>query len=181
MTVCETKLSVQNNLAMPNYVIKRKDRNRHGGGVIIICKSHLKHYELLAKTTNIEVNGIKLQDGSAIFSVYVPPNTKLNSNDRNNIFDSATSVIVLGNMNAKHRTWSCNANGNVLYDYTTTRPITVIDPMAPTTRPGNDKTRPTTIDLAIVKNNAKSLTIQVLDELNSDHLPCIMNHDIQQY
>ena len=41
MAICETKISEKINLSMQGYNIIRKDRNRHGGGVLLIIKNFL--------------------------------------------------------------------------------------------------------------------------------------------
>ena len=42
--ICETKLASTKKFKIPNYEIYRKDRNAHGGGVMILIKNRTKHY-----------------------------------------------------------------------------------------------------------------------------------------
>lgn len=82
----------------------------------------------------------------------------------------------MGDCNAKHRLWGCsraNRIGTTIAQFVQTRPITVLDPSTHTTRPYAKDVPNTTIDLTLAKNPNKTQTI-VLDELNSDHLPCIV-------
>lgn len=181
MAVCETKLNDSINLSMPGYTITRKDRNRQGGGVMIICKGDIKHHELTTQTTSFETIGIKLDNGQCIFSSYAPPQTTININDLNNIFKTSKDVIMMGDLNAKHRTWgnlSYNKNGVTISNFVASKPITILEPGKPTTRPHNNN-KPSTIDIALAKNLKELPEVTALDELNSDHLPITIDFDTQ--
>ena len=52
----------------------------------------------------------------------------------------------------------------------TNQHVTVIDPGTYTTKPYNLKNKKSAIELTVVKNITKQLKIQILDELDSDHL-----------
>ena len=136
MAVSETKLSSAIKLSMIGYVILRKDRNRHGGGVLIICKSRIAHYQLDTSTDSIESIGIKIKNGPSIFSVYAPPKTKILEQDFDKMFKTS-SVIVMGDLNAHHTQWGCygsNKNGKFICNYAINNPVIVVDPKTPTTR-----------------------------------------------
>lgn len=177
MAVCETKISDQIKLAIQGYNIHRKDRNRRGGGVMLITRKDLDLYELNTETKSIEIMGVRLKSGVNIYSAYAPPKTTIDTEDLKKIYNNTQTTILMGDLNAKHPTWTCNStnkNGRIIYKFTTNRPIHVVDPGTPTTRPYNINTTATAIDIAIVKNAPGYPEIEVIDELNSDHLPCIL-------
>lgn len=181
MAICETKLDDKVNLSMPGYTITRRDRNRQGGGVMIVCKNEIKHHELTTQTSTIETIGIKLDNGHCLFSTYTPPQITMNTSDLCEIFKTANQVTMMGDLNAKHNTWSnqsSNKNGRTIYNFASNKPITILDPGKPTTRPINCNNKPSTIDIALVKNPKAIPEVKVLDELNSDHLPIITDFSV---
>lgn len=94
MAISETKLGETNKLAMRGYTIHRKDRNKRGGGVLIICSEDLDHYQLDTNTASFESIGIKIKNGPSIFSIYVPPNTKtIQKDELNKIFTLQTQYM----------------------------------------------------------------------------------------
>lgn len=138
--------------------------------------------QLATTTDNIIIIGIKIKNGPRIFSAYSPPQNKITTQDLNCIFKVTTSVILMGDLNAHHTTWSSNniiANGRLIYNYVNSRPIVVLDIQKPTTRPYCSTARPTAIDITIVKNPTDRFRVAVLDELNSDHLPCLLETNYQ--
>lgn len=90
---------------------------------------------------------------------------------------SNAKVIVAGDMNAKHPYWNCyqsNNNGRALKKYIDNKDYLLLYRDRPTFYPSNTKNRPSTIDLAIAKNIG-NIKIDVLNELDSDHLPILID------
>ena len=58
MAVCETKLSETINLSMQGYNIVRRDRNRHGGGVLLVLKNTIDYYQLKTEDDNSSIEKV---------------------------------------------------------------------------------------------------------------------------
>ena len=83
----------------------------------------------------------------------------------------------MGYLNAKHPTWSCKksgANGRILFNFISETLLTVVDSGIHTTRPYNSRNQISAIDLVPLKGTTKQPEIEILDELDSDHLPSIL-------
>ena len=153
MTVCETKLSPEINLAMLGYTITRRDRNKQGGGVLIICKSEINHYPLNVTTDSFESVGLKLKNEPSMYSVYAPPKTKISTQDLDKIFSTSATVVAMGDLNSHHTSWGYynnNANGNTLFKYSIDHPVIIADPKKVTTRHYSKNSRDSIIDLALI-------------------------------
>ena len=69
MAIAETKLAEDIKLSIQGFEILRKDRDRQGGGVLLICRNNLPLHQLSTQTQNLEAISIMLNDKHAIFSV----------------------------------------------------------------------------------------------------------------
>jgi exonuclease III len=89
MSLNETKLSQEIPLVIAGYEIVRKDRNKKGGGVAILVKIGLKYSQislnLFENEENIGLEVIIFNSKVNFFSIYVPPNKKLNENHIQNL------------------------------------------------------------------------------------------------
>lgn len=128
---------------------------------------------------NLEATAIRIvmvNDVSyEIVSAYCPPAKRLLSPDLDAFFGRHPHVIVAGDLNAKHRNWNswrANASGNILDRYATTNNLFVHGPDRPTHYGAVG--RPDVLDIAIVKDIRQDIEIEVLDELDSDHVPVLM-------
>lgn len=176
MALCETFLSPESVLNIPNYVTVRLDRNNRGGGIAILVKNNLridikhqtnndtKFQALIVKIENIDV---------AI--VYNPPNNVINENMMEEVVESLESpFIIMGDFNAKHEFWGCrqnNRNGNFLCNYAQYRNWVLMN-NDEATRIGSNDQNNSTLDLCFLSTDiALRYNFSVLHEtLNSDHL-----------
>ncbi|GFS81366.1 probable RNA-directed DNA polymerase from transposon X-element [Trichonephila clavipes] len=107
-------------------------------------------------------------------------NRKFPDKDFLKILNSGQNIIIAGDLNAAHRTWSnarSNAFGYALRKIVNKKSnVRIVAPHTPThinasSRPG---ARDSIIDLAVLKNIPFNHDIRVTDDLESDHLPVIL-------
>lgn len=117
-----------------------------------------------------------LRHGLSVFSLHIPRGYGLDSKDLKATFNTSREAIAMEDLNVKNGAWNyhtINTNGRTVYDYTTTRFITVLEAQGPTTTAYVATPSESTTDITIVKNPTKIR--QMLDKLNSDHLHCIID------
>jgi len=108
--------------------------------------------------------------GTEITFAYQRPQAK--DFDPDNIWHQNSSSILIGDLNAKHTTWSAgpsNPAGNRLKKWMTQRNMEVRNPHTVTHPPSSSHPTGTTLDLAISSNNT-NLTIEHLTIPSGDHL-----------
>jgi len=143
--VSETKLQPKNRFSIPGYKVYRLDRNRFGGGVMLLVNSNLHHDSFpLPPMTGLDATAVCLQlqnhNKLILASAYLPPSTTLSPLDLEAIFTSQDAVILTGDLNCKHAIWnntSTNKNGNTLFSYCLNKAITINYPNQPTHFPHN--------------------------------------------
>lgn len=179
MLLNETKISAKRNIKLSGYDCIRKDRNDlgTGGGVMILIRNTIKYHEIDLQTKSIETVGIKLGDGSVIVSGYKPPQGKIDIKDLDIIFNTANKVLLYGDFNAKNTLWNChknNSNGKILFDFVSKKLFEIHYPESYTLYPYSDA-MPSTVDIGISKNFNNNIQTDILDELDSDHLPVLIS------
>ena len=187
LLVSETHLTNKYNFNIPGFVIHKTnhpDGKAHGGTAILI-RNKIRHYCLedfskdYLQATTIHIDCII---GSlTLSSVYCPPRFKILKDQFEEYFEKlGNKFLACGDYNAKHTYWGSrlqNPKGKQLY-------LTLVDqkngldflsPRQPTYWPTDPKKIPDLIDLAITKNiNRNSVSIQVSNDLSSDHSPIIV-------
>lgn len=182
----ETWLTQANNLYHTNYSCIREDRiDQNGGGVAILVKKSIT-YTIIPKTINqvIENVGISIRVGFNsklnIYSVYFPGgqnNSTLRSkfkSDLRRLLNTDDKYIICGDLNSKHGNWNClraNQWGNILNDFTTYFPVSILYPNSPTYIPSNSNINPTTLDLILTNTPQFISNPLTINDLSSDHLP----------
>lgn len=183
--VTETKLQDKIKFKLPGYQIYRKDRNTRGGGVAIIAKKSLVHFEVQCiKTLHMETCAIKLKYSNhyiTLICVYNPPqhNKPLIQKELKKLFNIDKKVVMCGDFNAKHISWNCpvnNRDGNILNNYIINSDLLLLHPFDFTFYPDTGA-RPSTLDLVICKNvpTISQPVTHILTE--SDHNPVYFNID----
>ena len=87
-------------------------------------------------------------------------------------------TIVAGDFNAKHTNWGSRTNnkaGRKLWDLQQCTNVQIIGPDKPTFLPNRLNCKPDILDIAVVKDISTPLRAEVINELNSDHLPVILH------
>lgn len=182
----ETWLTQANNLYHTNYSCIREDRiDQNGGGVAILVKKSIT-YTIIPKTINqvIENVGISIRVGFNsklnIYSVYFPGgqnNITLRSkfkSDLRRLLNTDDKYIICGDLNSKHGNWNClraNQWGNILNDFTTYFPVSILYPNSPTYIPSNSNINATTLDLILTNTPQFISNPLTINDLSSDHLP----------
>ena len=122
MIACETKIDeniCDAELGLENFDIYRKDRNIHGGGVLVAVKKHLKSRKLEITETECELVCIELIVENtrpvAICTFYRPPSSTLEVME--NLKDALmqmvasrnTTLLLSGDFNLPDINWETNA------------------------------------------------------------------------
>ena len=133
LLISETNLSTGNTIQIPGYNLftKKRGPNAKGGGVLIAAKNNINCSQVNLDTKSIEAIGIKLNQDLTIIAGYLRPQNKLDTKELDSIFNCSSSVILMGDLNCKHRTWNCyraNQNGTTLYKYLQNTPYTLLAP-----------------------------------------------------
>lgn len=185
--ITETHLKNTDKFKINGFNTYRTDRDstHSSGGVAILIKKNIKHHQsTIPDMINLEAIAITISTNRQeikIISAYNPPNKKIQNEDISGLFKDKPTIL-LGDLNAKHQTWGClktNQNGNKLLKITSEQRIIISPPPSPTfQRPGR---QPDILDIALIYNLPIDLHHQVLNELDSDHVPIIstMNNQIK--
>ncbi|KAJ2952535.1 hypothetical protein O0L34_g6854 [Tuta absoluta] len=122
-----------------------------------------------------------------IVSVYLSPSNNretkpLLKSELESLFNLGDSVIIAGDLNAKHMSWNCIANnprGNLLFEWQDELSFDLVAPTEVTHYPHTVTHRPDILDIALLKNvNLRLSSIEVRHELcDSDHRPVLLKLD----
>ncbi|GFU66522.1 putative RNA-directed DNA polymerase from transposon X-element [Trichonephila clavipes] len=182
LLVQETKLQPGLDPLIANYRLHKDDRNnfprsRIDGGTAIYWKNNYDHNRV--PLPNLHVR-----------SKHPENNRTFPDKDFLKILNSGQNIIIAGDLNAAHRTWSkarSNAFGYALRKIVNNKSnVRIVAPHTPThinasSRPG---ARDSIIDLAVLKNIPFNHDIRVIDDLESDHLPGALgsaaNHPLEK-
>ena len=177
--ITETHLKNHETFKLNGYNIYRKDRNHihSSGGVAILIKKNIKHYQSITPNMiSLEAISITISTNKhqiKIISAYNPPNKKIQKEDISKIFDNHPTIL-LGDLNSKNQIWGClktNLNGIKLLQITTKLRILISPPSKPTFQRSGRV--PDILDIALISNLPTTFHHQVINELDSDHVPVI--------
>ncbi|GFU19924.1 nucleic-acid-binding protein from transposon X-element [Trichonephila clavipes] len=182
----ETHLQPCHNFTFPDYSIYRTDRTFRGGGTAIMVKRSIPHHQIVINNNSLETTAIKLtrqdDDPITIISAYRPPRKPLPEQDLHRIFRSQGYVLVAGDLNAKHVSWSPltqqNVPGTTIRRFCDNSGYAVVAPTEPTRFHRN--CRNTTIDIAICKGMTVTECTSIL-ELSSDHNPVLFEVSLDNF
>ena len=171
----ETRLNSNVKFNILGYDSVRKDRvdGSSGGGVMILIKQSVQYTEIPVNTNSLETVAIKLSNNLIIISLYNPPTSKIKPNDLNILNNLGNKLLIFGDLNAKNNSWNCksnNANGRIILDFSFDNMFKIIAPNGFTLYPYNGGA-PSTVDIGLVRNLKCDISLEILDKLNSDHLP----------
>ncbi|GFW15504.1 probable RNA-directed DNA polymerase from transposon X-element [Trichonephila clavipes] len=165
-----------------NYSTYRSDKLTHrGSGTAILVKNSIDHNSIIIHTNAVETAAIEVKDPThniTICSIYKPPSASTPSfiQDLTKIFRNRAQCLVVGDFNAKHRSWNnLNSNRNsgpgiALYNYARNKGLTISAPSDPTIVPPQRNRFPAIIDLGLSRG-LSSITVESRCELSSDHNP----------
>lgn len=183
--VCETRLPQQFNWRIPGYRIYHTPGPTQGfGGTAIVIKSILSHIEVTPpKFKNLQATTITTtinKEEFLIAAIYQPASKKLLSEDLDALTSLKPLFLVGGDWNSKHNQWKSRIitpNGRILQRHSDKFHYVVTGPDSPTHFPTNSYHAPDIIDFFIHSPKLIVKEIQTLDELNSDHIPVLLQLD----
>ncbi|GFS95018.1 putative RNA-directed DNA polymerase from transposon X-element [Trichonephila clavipes] len=113
----ETHLQPCHSFIFSDYSIYRTDRTFRGGGTAIMIKRSIPHHQIFINNNSLENTAIKLirqnDQPVTIVSAYRPPRKPISDQDLHRIFRNQGYVLVAGDLNAKHVSWSPLTQQNV--------------------------------------------------------------------
>lgn len=185
--VTESWLKHKNKFYNENFVCHRSDRaDGIHGGVALVVKKTINHKLMpQLKTKIFETISVKvfLEDTEiVVIGAYFPggnPNQILKEKfifDLNLFNRLPDNYIITGDFNCRHSYWGCtraNTWGNLLFDKLATSSYELIAPSSPTHFPRALGRVPSTIDLILTNYSPYITPLEVLQKLNSDHLPVL--------
>ena len=177
IALCETLLKPHHKLKCPGFTIYRSDQGR---GVALLIKNTVQNYPInLPELNSLDAIGaiVKLHNLDVlIISAYLSPAKHLSPNELRTLLDVYKHVIILGDLNSKHRAWNChnnNRNGTKLLDLSTKLHFQIVAPTEPTYYCDRVNVMPSVLDLSLVKNIPYYFYAESVDDLSSDHNPVI--------
>ncbi|KAL4141647.1 hypothetical protein QTP88_004249 [Uroleucon formosanum] len=178
---------------LPPRCVKCADRvtqSRAMGGVAILVRAQIKQQVipnpnllcLEAVAVLIKLNNRYV----TIVSAYQPPSRQMHISDYDKIMSLDNSIIMAGDLNAKHTNWGCrvsNPNGTKLLSFIANTPYAINAPNEPTYFPSDCNRQPDILDILLIKSIPFSCTQEALAELDSDHIPIkiTINSSSQSY
>lgn len=180
--VNETHLRTSENPRLTNYRFYRNDRvGARGGGTGIFIRTWMDHYvDLLPPAQHLEATAVVVRTTSGrvrLVAAYNPPNRRLLEDDLKGVLNTDLSVIIAGDLNAKHPTWNsriANANGKILRSFTDRESVSVDAPVDHTYFPPDGERRSDVLDVVVIKDVELVHRVTTLNELSSDHLPVLL-------
>ncbi|GFR00889.1 hypothetical protein TNCT_183451 [Trichonephila clavata] len=182
----ETHIQPCHHLSFPNYNIYRTDRTFRGGGTAIMIKRTIPHHEIKINNPSFETSAIKIERPNnktiTVISAYRPPRKRLLPQDLPQLFRNQDYVLVAGDLNTKHASWSPYAQQNVavhtIRRFCDSTGFSLSAPLEPTHF--HKSLRNTVIDLAISKGMTIT-EVSSIPELSSDHNPVLFEFDPRRF
>lgn len=177
LLIQETRLKPTDALKIRDFRTYRLDTDNGQGGLAVLVANNIPHKLKPPPRTSLETITIELADKTAITATYNSPANRFTQRDLDNIFRQGRKVLLVGDLNARHRDWNNhinNRNGLTLAHYADLNNLQIMHPDTPTHYPLNNTT-PTTIDLIINKNVTINTPPQSIPDLTSDHNPVLFH------
>lgn len=186
VALCETRISPKCALAIQGYTCLRQDKRTDGKGqgIAFFIKTDISYSILnIPPTQQIECLGISITLSGkevALVSAYQSPNQPLLPRDIDVLLNLKSSVLIMGDLNAKHPYWNCtkiNDRGLTLFDHMINNDYDVIAPSVPTLVHYCGDYTPSNPDVLICKNCYDVSELLALEKLSSNHLPVLFSVD----
>lgn len=181
--ISETHLKATQTVNIANFFCYRTDRqtNNHcaGGGTAVYVNRKITHQQKIIHTNLIEQTAIHFNFNNEEFrivSVYNKPTQIISTNDIDELFNTPTPTIIMGDLNSKHPAWNSrtsNRNGKLLQQHALLRDYTVLGPDIPTYVHCSGLYRPDVLDIALLKRVTAAYSIETIEDLSSDHSPVL--------
>ena len=180
-SVNETWLNSNKKLHVPNYEVVRRDRsNQQGGGVLLLIHKEIQ-FQQLQHQHDEEIIIIKLKQATkskqdiTLVSYYNPPQRPINQQAIQDVLNSQSNVLIIGDLNAHHPYWlskNTNKSGEEIFKLVLDNQLSILNDDNPTYEPLHRPDYKAILDLAICDEELSSqiTSCQVSDEFRSDHL-----------
>lgn len=172
---------------LKDYYVVRKDRETHMGGLVTLVRKSVKFNELQLRATHLlEYTAIAIDahPKTIIINAYLPGGARKSDitlnfkNDLDNLLlnngHTNQGIVLMGDLNAKHRAWNNNKNnaaGNILLKSVQGNDLTISYPRDHTYCPDSVNKKPSTIDLLITNGLIGSSRPYTKPIMSSDHVP----------
>ena len=182
----ETFLTQEVKIKLKNYIVIRKDRTRHGGGVLVGVEKNIGYTEINIGS-NLEVIAINTVIQNRIYSIvniYLPPNRNICKQELDQLQNKLEKdLIIAGDMNAHHHRWNSpylNNRGKIIDEFLEQNHLTVLNNKENTYYHHNKQN--SNIDLAITNlTNFCKWNYFIHEDLSgSDHFPILMSHKMNK-
>lgn len=183
--ITETHLIPNETFKIPGYLVHRQDREGliAAGGVSIIIKKQITHHEKqkmeLRSLEAIAVDiTLQVNKRITIVAAYKQPNNRLHEQDIIQMFNDNQPTLVIGDLNSKNTIWGCRVNnpdGVKLNNLSATHAFQISAPTDYTYYPYRVDHQPDILDIVLIKNFHSSIYQNVITELDSDHIPVLIN------
>lgn len=162
-----------------NFQVFFQEGTNDCGGVLIATHRSIPVQRVTAFQNDYNLVVLDIGDAKhklQLASCYSPPKEPLPINVFNNLLRRNSNTILLGDLNAKHATWSKsteNEKGRPLYEWLHENDLQVVNKFVPTSTRSN-----AVIDLILVPTNIDPGTFSVLPSIGSDHYPVVWTSTI---
>ena len=188
LSISETWLTKLDSIFIDNYDIIRLDRQTSGGGACIIIHKSIA-YSVVTISGPIDIQHVTIKLHACIrakhdlfiTSLYIPPQTNIESNFFLKFFQGTHSLL-LGDLNAHHPTWlsnKTNNTGTMLHNLQTEAKIIMLNNSQATYAPLHRPDYQSILDFALCTEPILQLIngFSITDELRTDHLTIQFNLD----
>jgi len=113
-----------------------------------------------------------------ILAAYLSPSRPLIGADLSACFSGEISVLMAGDLNAKHVDWNSRLSmrrGKLQLDYADGNSCLIFGPDTTSSNPYNTLATPDVLDIVITKNLTSPVYLTSCSALSSDHLPVLID------
>ncbi|CAF1345427.1 unnamed protein product [Rotaria magnacalcarata] len=159
---------------LTNFQLFHQQGTNAFGGVLIVVHRSIPVQRVIKFDSICNLIVLDVGNSSRKFQLatyYSPPNENIPLNIFKEILSRNSDTIILGDLNAKHDSWSNTTNnqkGRLLYEYLNENDLQVVNKFVPTSTRSN-----AAIDLILAPASMLSDPCTVLPSIESDHYPII--------
>jgi hypothetical protein len=182
--ISESWLTDNSTFYIPGFSSYRADRFR--GGAAIFIRSSIPHFGFVKSQFDYaESCTVSICLGNTVVkisSIYCSPSATRSQSKLffNHVLNQPGPLVVSGDFNAKHIDWNNTSNdrkGSDLAKILNHLNFKIFKPNEPTLYPYNGD--PSCVDFVVAKSYDSVSSIEVLNDLSSDHLPLLFNINLQ--
>ena len=109
----ETHLISKYTPRIRGYVLLRKDRDIHGGGVCFFINERINFQEIQMEDAHLIESQLIMIDSLKVFNLYIPPNKSISKDLLFRTFrHCASKCVIVGDFNAHHSLWGSRATNS---------------------------------------------------------------------